>query len=895
MKKINKINRLLSSTAVVVVLGLPVGVLMLPRVAQAHSETQSPGTCATVNIGNPNWSNPTRAVSSNNSVATATVGDNQATDRLQCSSYGFTIPAGATILGIIVNVERRTNDVSAISPTQDSQVRLIKGGVVQGTDRSTATAYTLADVIEAHGTAADLWGTTWTPAEINAADFGAAFVAFKNGTVGGNVTISVDHVEIVVHYSEPPPPPTLVSPADGAVLTTGTPVFDWTDVVDPDGDTLTYEIQADNSGCGFASAEVNQTGLALSTFTPGSALADGTYCWRARAVDQHTVAGAYSATRNVTINTVSAFDAVAVAAALNTAITTKIAGSTFSLDVLALKAGAVHTGYRGTVTVEIVNAATGGGVCSAMTSLQNLGSFVFAAGDNGRKTVSAFNYANATANARIRIIDSSVSVTSCSFDNFAIRPNSFANLSVTDTDWQTAGTVRTLNSAAFGAIVHKAGRSFTVRADAHNSLSAVTNAYAGSPTATLTACGPGVGFEACTAAFGAMSITSAFAAGQLNSSATYSEVGAFNLQLQDTTFAAVDAADTAANCTATGRYVCSAVTAVGRFVPDHFIVTPGALTNRQTLSCAPASTFTYEGEQMRATFTLTARNGLGVPTTTANYTTASGIARLDGTVFANFGFGAVDLADATPPAGATALTARVASGTSSGTWVAGVGSFTVDLALSRAAAPDGPFESFQLGIIPADADNVTLRTADLNLDTDVPANVSDRVLLGSSKVRYGQLRLGGASGSPLLPLRLPLEAKYWNSTVFITNVNDSCTTLTTANVGLGNYVRTASGTTTVSAVTSPLASGRGTITLAAPAADVRSVDVAVNLGPVPPGTGTADACASFAPTATAANKSYLRGNWCNPPGTYSKDPAARARFGILRSSDEAIYTRENTN
>jgi hypothetical protein len=65
----------------------------------------------------------------------------------------------------------------------------------------------------------------------------------------------------------------------------------------------------------------------------------------------------------------------------------------------------------------------------------------------------------------------------------------------------------------------------------------------------------------------------------------------------------------------------------------------------------------------------------------------------------------------------------------------------------------------------------------------------------------------------------------------------------------------------------------------------------VNLG----SASTADACSGFAPAATAANKSYLRGNWCSPPGTHTKDPAARARFGIMRGSDEAIYTRENTN
>ena len=57
-------------------------------------------------------------------------------------------------------------------------------------------------------------------------------------------------------------------------------------------------------------------------------------------------------------------------------------------------------------------------------------------------------------------------------------------------------------------------------------------------------------------------------------------------------------------------------------------------------------------------------------------------------------------------------------------------------------------------------------------------------------------------------------------------------------------------------------------------------------------TATANACPAFAPAASAGNKAYLRGKWCGTTAT--RDPAARARFGIMRSSDETIYTRENT-
>src|SRR5438270_13091870 len=95
------------------------------------------------------------------------------------------------------------------------------------------------------------------------------------------------------------------------------------------------------------------------------------------------------------------------------------------------------------------------------------------------------------------------------------------------------------------------------------------------------------------------------------------------------------------------------------------------------------------GEQLRVTFTLIVLFVFGAPATTKIYTTTSGFARLDGTVYTNFGFGAVDLADAIPPLGATALTARVPSGTSSGTWVGGIGNFTADLMVRRADSSAG--------------------------------------------------------------------------------------------------------------------------------------------------------------------------------------------------------------
>ena len=360
-----------------------------------------------------------------------------------------------------------------------------------------------------------------------------------------------------------------------------------------------------------------------------------------------------------------------------------------------------------------------------------------------------------------------------------------------------------------------------------------------------------------------------FASGAKTQNLNWSEVGSISLS----------AALTGGNYLASSQTVTGTVNPVGRFRPDHFILTPGSLANRRLLGCA--SNFSHLDEQMRVTFTLTARNALASPTTTTNYATANSFAKLDGTDIARFGFGAVDLADGTPPIGRSALTSRIATGTSSGTWVAGVGSFTADFAVSRAATPDGPFESVQLGALPAEplaADGVTLRTADLNLDTSSPADTNDRVLLGSTKLRFGRLRLQNALGSEKLDLPIPIETQYWNGSAFIRNADDACTTIVASDIVLSDprvnlgLAETSVKEATVVFGVGGLSGGTGKLTLSAPGAG--------NNGSL-----------LLTPT-LGVNRPYLQGAWTG--AIWNQNPSARATFGLFGSQPQNfIFQREN--
>lgn len=333
---------------------------------------------------------------------------------------------------------------------------------------------------------------------------------------------------------------------------------------------------------------------------------------------------------------------------------------------------------------------------------------------------------------------------------------------------------------------------------------------------------------------------------------------------------------------------------VGRFRPKRFAVSAATIANRAVAACAPSSTFSYMDEAMTLAFTLTAQNAQGA--TTQNYTGA--YARHDPTTGGSnnaktaFDIGARNVS---PFAG---LTARVtgAYASSAPAWSNGVlnvtGPNAARVTVGRPTPddpPDGPYTQVQFGIAATDSDGVLMSAYDL--DADNSGGNERTAVAATTAVRYGRLRLAGVSGSQLLPLRVPVEAQYWNGTFWITNVDDNCTTLAAGNVGLGNYIGNLNaGETVPTVLNSPLQAGRSTIRLSAPGAGNNgSADLTLNLG----AGANANACPALAPAATAGNTAYLRGKWCG--ATATRDPVARARFGINRGSDEAIYTRESTN
>jgi hypothetical protein len=176
-------------------------VLSSPGTSQgADSQSaKTPGTMADDSTtGSIAWSNVNNAKTSDNTYATAEPGTTQATHYLKASKFAFALPEGATVVGIIASVERKVSTLAG--GIIDYKVNIVKGGTIKAENKAGAGGnWQLTDTIATYGAADDLWGETWTVADINEEGFGVALSAWCGGS---KATVSVDAITLTVYYTE---------------------------------------------------------------------------------------------------------------------------------------------------------------------------------------------------------------------------------------------------------------------------------------------------------------------------------------------------------------------------------------------------------------------------------------------------------------------------------------------------------------------------------------------------------------------------------------------------------------------------------------------------------------------------------------------------------------------
>lgn len=155
--------------------------------------------------GGNTWVNPNNIFSQEGSSATSTGNTGQTSDQLRGTKFGladpnpntpfetFNIPDGATINGIEV-----TWVYFATGSVFGHEIRLVKAGSPVGQNKATFVAWPGTSQSFGFGGANDLWGSTWTPAEIKDPLFGVQIAAaFQSAGAVANV----DNVRITVYYT----------------------------------------------------------------------------------------------------------------------------------------------------------------------------------------------------------------------------------------------------------------------------------------------------------------------------------------------------------------------------------------------------------------------------------------------------------------------------------------------------------------------------------------------------------------------------------------------------------------------------------------------------------------------------------------------------------------------
>lgn len=147
-------------------------------------------------VGTTSWSNYTNVYASDDSDASCSIPKSDASYYIKATGLGFSIPAGATINGIVVEIELAGDGTYVY----DNSVKIVKGDSIVGDEKRKYNTLPSSDAYWEYGANNDLWGVAWSDTDINAADFGVVFSAGNANSITTR-TAYVDHIRITVYYT----------------------------------------------------------------------------------------------------------------------------------------------------------------------------------------------------------------------------------------------------------------------------------------------------------------------------------------------------------------------------------------------------------------------------------------------------------------------------------------------------------------------------------------------------------------------------------------------------------------------------------------------------------------------------------------------------------------------
>lgn len=150
--------------------------------------------------GSISWLNANNVgADDSNSASCSTTLNGFASDDIKANAFGFSIPGGASIDGIEMRINRGASDQGASKYVTDLVVQL-NAGTLSSNKADTVTKWPITLASVSYGGAADLWGMTPTPAQINSSSF-TAWLGCNPFTDSTTVSAYVNYIRITITYT----------------------------------------------------------------------------------------------------------------------------------------------------------------------------------------------------------------------------------------------------------------------------------------------------------------------------------------------------------------------------------------------------------------------------------------------------------------------------------------------------------------------------------------------------------------------------------------------------------------------------------------------------------------------------------------------------------------------
>jgi hypothetical protein len=144
------------------------------------------------------WETPGNALTVDGQLARAVLDDDQVSEHLRVTGYGFDLPASVTIKGVVVQLKRK-----GANAVVDGTIELWLDGAPSARPKFVASGWPTAIGTHHYGQEIDTWGSELTPEIIGKTGFGTELYAKRRVDAGtGPVAAEVESLLITVWYCD---------------------------------------------------------------------------------------------------------------------------------------------------------------------------------------------------------------------------------------------------------------------------------------------------------------------------------------------------------------------------------------------------------------------------------------------------------------------------------------------------------------------------------------------------------------------------------------------------------------------------------------------------------------------------------------------------------------------